>query len=156
MTPEVHFYQIEGVTLPRVIIDLARKSMERGWHIDLLSKDPPSLSNDLWAGDPISFFPHVLHDDARANENPVVISAVLNEFPNRGAEKALIVTGALEVEEDQISNFTRVMYVFERRLADEVSKARAYWKKFKERGVPLKYWSAENGQWIMKAQSPDG
>jgi DNA polymerase III subunit chi len=147
---EVLFYHLEHQSLERALPALVERTLERNWRavIQVGSEERvEALDTLLWTYREESFLPHGTRRDGNPEQQPVFLTSS-EENPN-DATVRFLVDGA---EVAAVTDYARVVYVFDGRDASAVEKAREQWKLVKEAGCEVTYWqqSAE-GRWQKKA-----
>ncbi len=106
-----------------------------------------SIDKFLWDYAPNSFLPH----DKLGCDHPVdqmIYITTQEENPNHAT--CIVLVDAVECESYQA--YDRLLYMFDGRDPDIVSKARLDWKKYSEGGYSMSYWQqSEMGGWEKKA-----
>lgn len=148
--PEVYFYHLESRTLEQVLPTLLERSLERGWHatVQAASKERvDALNKALWTYRDDSFLPHGAAGDGDAEAQPVYLTEG-EDNPN-GAVVRFLVDGA---EMADVSQYIRVVHIFDGRNDDAVARARDAWQGAKTRGYEVSYWQQdEDGRWQQRA-----
>ena len=147
---EIYFYHLERRTLEEVLPTLLEMSLKRGWRAAVQAASEErveALNTLLWTYREESFLPHGTRRDGNPEQQPVFLTSS-EENPNNATVRFLV-DGA---EVAAVTDYARVVYVFDGRDASAVEKAREQWKLVKEAGCEVTYWqqSAE-GRWQKKA-----
>ena len=151
---EFFFYHLERQSLEETLPVLLLKCQDRQWRsmVRRSSKEGvAALSELLWRFGENSFLAHACVDDekmqAYAADQPIWITSN-NDCPN-GAHVLFLLDGT-EVED--ISAYTRVVYLFDGRNEESLEKSRSFWKTLKQKDVALSYWQqSAQGGWEQKA-----
>jgi DNA polymerase III subunit chi len=144
---EIVFYHLKGQTPEQVLPALLQKSLERGWRVVVQGASDErieALDALLWTWRDDTFLPHGMWRDSEASEQPILLT-VNEENPN-GAVARFLVEGANMP--DKISEYQRVVVLFDGADPDAVEIARARWSEAKAAGFEVTYWRAdERGRW---------
>jgi DNA polymerase-3 subunit chi len=147
---EVLFYHLEHQPLERVLPSLVEKTLERGWRAVVQAGSEErveALDTLLWTYREESFLPHGTRRDGNVEAQPVFLTTG-EENPN-GATVRFLVDGA---EAQDLSSYTRIVYLFDGRDTSAVEAARAQWKAAKTGGADVTYWQqSPEGRWEKKA-----
>lgn len=148
---EVLFYHLQRQPLEVVLPRLLEKTLERGWKavVRLGSNERlQALDQSLWTYSEESFLPHGAAADGDPATQPVLLT-LDDERPN-GADCAFIADGAALPA--QISDYVRVVLLFDGNDDEAVSTARLIWKNVKSGGRDATYWQQnDEGRWEKKA-----
>lgn len=153
--PEVLFYHLERASLEDVLPGLLEKTRERGWKalVRVGSQERlEELDNHLWTYKEESFLPHSTNTDARAAEQPVLLTTV-DGNPN-GANVAFFTDGAVpdDWNSDLVKACQRIVLMFDGRDPAAMESARAQWKLARGTGYDTTYWQqTDQGRWEKKA-----
>ena len=143
---EMVFYHLDR-PLERVLPLLLEKCMERGWRALVQGASEEridALDAHLWTFREDSFLPHGTWREARASEQPVVLT-IHGDNPNRAAVRFLI-DGA-PVPSD-LTGCERIVLMFDGADPEAVAAARECWTKAKAQAFDVTYWQAdEQGRW---------
>lgn len=141
----VMFYQISRDPAHALVPLLARKSLEAGERVLVVSADKDqtaAISRALWSAAPDSFLANGEAGDAHAERQPVLLS---DEPEARNGARFMILADGQWREGD----FERTFYLFDEAT---ISQAREVWRSLRERqGLEMEYWAQENGRWSRKA-----
>lgn len=147
---EVLFYHLDRTPLERVLPDLLEKTLERGWRAVVQAgsiERIEALDTALWTYRDASFLPHGTGSDGPPEEQPIFLTTE-NDTLN-GATIRFFVDGC---DADDLTLYERVVYLFDGRDDEAVSKARSQWSKAKDAGHDVTYWQqSEQGRWEQKA-----
>jgi DNA polymerase-3 subunit chi len=154
--PEIWFYHLQRQPLENVLPGLIEKSLEKGWRVIVQARSEErldALDQWLWTYSDASFLAHGRARDGDVELQPVYLSTGA-ENPN-GAAIRIFVEGASMAEavaEPGASAYVRAIAVFDGANEDELTEARAQWKRLKDMGFALTYWQqGEAGGWEKKA-----
>jgi len=151
MVQEIRFYHLQRQPLEAALPRLMERVLEQGFYAVIRLPDEArlqSLDAALWTYDPASFLPHGTVGADHAARQPIVLTTG-EERPNE-ASIMVLVDGA-EPPAD-LSVFERCLYMFDGNDPDVLAKARADWKKFKNRAESVSYWQQKpQGGWEQKA-----
>jgi DNA polymerase-3 subunit chi len=106
------------------------------------------LNQSLWSYTPNSFLPHGTRQDGQPEHQPIFISPGLEPAPNQA--NLLFVTDGSEPEKTE--DYSRILDIFNGHDEEAVAAARHRWKRYKEAGHPVSYFSQKpDGAWEQKA-----
>jgi DNA polymerase-3 subunit chi len=146
---EVFFYHLERATLEEVLPTLLERSLERGWRAAVQAASEErveALDTLLWTYREDSFLAHGTARDGPASAQPIYLTVGAGN-PNE-AQIRFLVDGA---DLEDAAPYTRVVFVFDGRDADAVSRARAQWQEAKAQGLSVSYWQQDSdGRWQQK------
>jgi DNA polymerase-3 subunit chi len=147
---EVLFYHLEHQPLERVLPSLVERTLERGWRAVVQAGSEErveALDTLLWTYRDDSFLPHGTKRDGSADLQPVYLTTG-EDNPN-GATVRFLVDGA---EAGDVTDYARVVYLFDGRDAAALESARERWKAAKAAGAQVTYWQqSPEGRWEKKA-----
>lgn len=147
---EVFFYHLEQASLEQVLPDLLEKSLERGWHAVVQASSDErieALDQHLWTYKDDSFLAHGSAEDGPGDVQPVFLTTG-EDNPNE-ARIRFFVDGA---NSQEISDYERIVHLFDGRDEEAVAAARASWKHATGEGHAVTYWQQnEQGRWQKKA-----
>jgi DNA polymerase III subunit chi len=148
-TTEVLFYQLDRQPLDQVLPGLLEKTLERGWRAVVQAGSAERLEaidTLLWTYREESFLPHGTKSDGFPERQPVWLTAA-DDNPN-GATVRFLVDGA---DCASLSDYARVVYLFDGRDEDARAQARLRWKTAKSAGHQVTYWQQnDRGRWEKK------
>jgi DNA polymerase III subunit chi len=137
---ETLFYHLERRSLEDVLPGLVEKTLERGWRA-LIRADSAeraeAIDTLLWTYDDQSFLPHAQVGDGDGARQKVLITV---EDANPNGANVLFLVGGAGADWSALSDFTRVVTMFDGRDAHMLSSARAAWKDAKAAGHDVTYW----------------
>jgi DNA polymerase-3 subunit chi len=147
--PEIYFYHLERKTLEDVLPGLLERSLQRGWRAAIQAASEErleALNTLLWTYSVDSFLPHGTARDGPPQAHPIYLT--LGEENPNAAQVRFLVDGA---ELADPAPYTRVVFLFDGRDADAVTRARTEWQAAKAKGYAVSYWQQdENGRWQKK------
>ncbi|MFD1746147.1 DNA polymerase III subunit chi [Rhizobium helianthi] len=147
---EVLFYHLTESRLEDALPSLLEKSVERGWRVVLQTASEERLQlldQHLWTFRDDSFLAHGTDQVAMPEHQPILITAT-GENPNLATVR-FIVDGATPPD---LSEYERVVFMFDGYDADQLEGARGHWKRLKSEGHQLTYWQqSPEGRWVKKA-----
>jgi DNA polymerase-3 subunit chi len=147
---EIGFYHLQRSPLEEALPRLLEKALGAGMRALVRAPNEAEverLALQLWTFDAGSFLPHGSAKDGHAADQPIYLTAA-DENPN-GAELLAQVGGA---EMPDVANFKRCLDLFDGGDDDQLSAARARWKRYQAAGHQLTYWQQKpNGGWERKA-----
>jgi DNA polymerase-3 subunit chi len=149
-TPEIFFYHLERQTLEDVLPTLLLRSVAKGWRAAVQATSEErveALDTLLWSFSEESFLAHGTARDGQASEQPIYLT-VDADNPN-GAQVRFLLDGA---ELDDPSTYQRVVFIFDGRDPEAVTRARAQWQEARGSGHAVSYWQQDgDGRWQQKA-----
>ena len=143
---EIRFYHLTRKSLEQVLPELLEKTLERGARAVVRAGSPErveSLTQHLWTYNPNGFLPHGNAKDGNAEMQPVWLTAE-DERPNN-AEFLFLTDGA---DSAQLSDYTRVVDIFDGTDSDALAAARHRWTVCKKTGYVLSYWQQTDKGWV--------
>ncbi|MEM7619043.1 MAG: DNA polymerase III subunit chi [Pseudomonadota bacterium] len=147
---DVLFYHLEHTTLDRVLPGLLEKSLERGWRAVVQASSDErveALNQHLWTYHEQSFLPHGTSQDGHPPEQPIFLTT--SDINPNNANIRFFVDGA---DKANISEYTRVVYLFDGHNEEAIALARQQWKTAKDAGHDATYWQQNaHGGWEKKA-----
>ena len=131
----VDFYQLSRDPVESELPPLARKVLETGQRLLVVSDDAPQLGRideGLWAGRD-SFLAHGRAGEAHQERQPILLTDRLD--PANGAKFAALADGRWR---DEALGFERVFLFFD---GSTIEDARGIWRSLKDReGLERHYW----------------
>lgn len=147
---EILFYHLTESRVEDALPPLLDKSVARGWRVAVQVKETARrdlLDAHLWTFRDDSFLPHGTDEDELAEHQPILITASASN-PNKATVR-FVVDGA---EPPPLSDYERIVFIFDGYDQDQLEKARMHWKSFKAEGHSLTYWQqSQDGRWERKA-----
>lgn len=147
---EVLFYHLTESTLEDALPPLLEKSLQRGWRAVVQAgagERRDAIDAHLWVYRDDSFLAHGTDRDPYPSEQPVLLTTKPDN-PN-AAQIRFLVDGA---EPPDLSDYSRVVFVFDGHDAQQVEAARAHWKSVRAAGHDVTYWQqAADRRWERKA-----
>ncbi len=148
--PEISFYHLTKTPLEKALPQLLEKAVASGKHIVLLTSSEEQLTtldNTLWTYSTKKFLPHGREKDGFAEKQPIYLT---NSEQNPNNAEILVLTDGAEPE--YLSEFPRVLDVFDGNDEAAVAEARTRWKKHQEANHTLTYWQQDaKGAWQKAA-----
>jgi DNA polymerase-3 subunit chi len=149
--PEVLFYHLQRQPLEKVLPVLLEKTLERGWRavVQCGSRErAEALDAHLWTYAEDSFLPHGLAGEARAADQPILLTA---DAANPSSAPVCFLVEALPLPQDAMA-YERIVFLFDGNDPDAVDAARARWKEAKAQGMTVAYRQQdERGAWVERA-----
>lgn len=164
---EVLFYHLESKPLDLVLPELLEKCYERDWKTYIQCADKMMAQNIdklLWSYNPDGFVPHGLDDAPQAQRQnfdkqqysalqPILIGTQAHN-PNAATVRFLL--AGSDMPADEISNYQRIIVMFDGTNEQAVKTARNQWKTYKslpaEAISAITYWQQDMaGKWQKKA-----
>ncbi len=146
----IQFYHLTTTPLEVALPKIMEKALATGERVLVLVGDEQSmdkLNDAFWTYNDRSFLPHGSSKNAYPEEQPIYITYA-PENPNKAS--ILAVTDGSQLEE--LSDFSRVLDVFNGHDDAAVTAARTRWKTYKDAGHELKYFQQnEQGGWKQAA-----
>ncbi|MBK6801833.1 MAG: DNA polymerase III subunit chi [Novosphingobium sp.] len=138
----VDFYQLSRGPVERELPPLARRVLETGERLLVVSADTAQLGRideGLWAGRE-SFLAHGRAGEPHQERQPILLA---NELaPANGARFVALADGRWR---DEAERFERVFLFFDLATIDD---ARATWRRLKDReGMERNYWQQQDKGW---------
>lgn len=145
------FYHLQESPLEQVLPKLTEKAYATGKNIKILvgtEERVEFINSLLWTYNEESFLPHGSKKDGFAEEQPIFISA--DEKNENHAEILILVDGALP-DVQYLTNYERVLNIFDGKSETSLNNAREYWKEIKSLDGELHYWQQkDNGSFEQK------
>ena len=146
---EVLFYHLERQPLDKVLPGLLERTLARGQRavVQAGSRERiEALDTLLWTYQDESFLPHGTIEDGAPADQPVLLTET-EDNPN-GAVIRFLVDGA---DTARLTDYQRIVYLFDGRDEDAVIAARQQWKAAKAAGCTIAYWQQnDEGRWEKK------
>lgn len=147
---EVYFYHLQNQPLEKVLPQLLKKCLERGWRCVVQAQSDErvtALDQHLWTFRDDAFLAHGTDREANASEQPVLLTTT-DANPN-DAKVRFFVEGAAS---ENLEGYERAIHLFDGNDPDAVDGARAQWKTAQASGHAVTYWQQdEAGRWQQKA-----
>lgn len=147
---EVLFYHLTQSTLNDALPGLVERSLARNWHVVLQFVSIERMRDmdaHLWTWSEESFTAHGTEQDKYSHEQPVYLT--INESNPNGSQVRFLLEGA---SVNDVSNYERLVVMFDGRSDEQLGLARTQWKIYKEAGHNLTYWQqTEDRKWEKKA-----
>ena len=147
---EYGFYHLTRTALEPALGRLLERVLASGQRAVVVASSPErveALNRALWTFGRDSFLPHGTQRDGHAAEQPVYLTA--GEANPNGAAVRFLVDGA---EIGELAGYQRIVYLFDGRDADAVSRARVQWKAARDAGCEATYWQqSPEGRWEKRA-----
>ncbi|MBQ9235359.1 MAG: DNA polymerase III subunit chi [Alphaproteobacteria bacterium] len=147
----IDFYHLQSSDLEHTLPLLLEKAYALQQNILLKIGTPERvayLNTLLWTYDEEAFLPHGAKTDGNANLQPIWLTCG-DDNPN-AASLLFLVDGA-EASIDGMSQFSRVFYIFDGNVQEQLHKAREFWQAAKSGGLDCFYWQqTEQGRWQQK------
>ncbi len=143
---DVNFYQLAVRPLDAVLPRLLDKAFAAGFRCVIRSSDAGLLARldaALWTYDAASFLPHAVDGPSAAAQQILLTSAPTDA---NAADLIAVIDGALPGE---ITDYKRVLYLFDGADDAALDRARGHWRALKDRdGVTPVYWrESDGGRW---------
>lgn len=142
---KVDFYQLSRDPVEKVLPAIAAKVLAMGGRLLVVAAQPEqreSISEGLWATDPVSFLAHAEAGSGKDCVQPILLSATCN--PINGARLVALADGEWR---DEALSFDRVFYFFDHLTIDN---ARQSWRALRDQqDVEPRFWKQEGGRWMQ-------
>lgn len=154
---EIRFYHLTRYRLEEALTRLLRRVLERQDRAVIMastSERVEALNAHLWTYDPASFLPHGSAKDGHAAEQPIYLTAQL-ENPN-GAKLLMLCDGAPAPATEALGalGYELVCELFNGHDDEAVAEARAHWRFYREAGHKIAYFQQnDEGGWVDKTQA---
>lgn len=149
---EVLFYHLERAPLERVLPGLLEKTLQRGWKAVVQASSAErvdALDALLWTYREESFLPHGPGTGDDAALQPICLT-INGDNPN-GATVRFLVDGATIENASLMTEYERIVYVFDGNDDSETARARDRWKQARSAGHAVTYWQQdEHGKWHQR------
>ena len=150
--PEVLFYQTNREQ-EFVLRQILSKSYSMGWRILVKGTKQyriEHLDEYLWKVPEDGFLPHGLAGEDFDEMQPILLTS---EIISPEFREALVLIDGARPSSKEVEGAKRISVVFESRDQEAVRAARSLWKSLSEKGIPLVYWSEDEGGWVKKASA---
>lgn len=153
---EIRFYHLTRSRMEEALVRLLQRILERGDRAVVLAGSGErieALNAQLWTYDAASFLPHGTAGDGHAADQPIYLTATL-ENPN-GARLLMLCDGAGAPPAEALSAhaFETVCELFNGNDEAALAAARAHWRDYRDAGQTVLYFQQnEGGGWIEKAR----
>ncbi len=144
MSARVDFYQLSRDPVEQVAVMLARKVLQAGKRLLIVSDNPgqrATISKELWRGGAEEFLANGQADAEHAEKQPILLSHSMDAAND--ASMVMFVDGKWR---EEALNFERALLLFG---AEETEAARGLWRQLDEtEGVTREiHKQDENGRW---------
>jgi DNA polymerase-3 subunit chi len=152
---EALFYHLERHTLEDVLPGLLERTREREWRALLRvgsAERMEALDSHLWTYSEQTFLAHGTAAEGHASRQPIYLTTE-EENPNH-AQVLFLVGGAVPADwqAPALSEFQRIVLLFDGRDPETLNAARAAWRSAKEAGHEVTYWKeSPSGKWEKQA-----
>ncbi|MEM7618781.1 MAG: DNA polymerase III subunit chi [Pseudomonadota bacterium] len=147
---EVRFYHLQKQSLDQALPLILEKAYGANYKSLVIMQDENEaerMCSLLWTYKQNAFLPHGGKKDGNAEEQPIWISDV---DENENSANALILTQG--VTSNKTGEYDLVCEMLNGHSDQEISNARARWKKYQDLGYETTYWfQNEAGNWAKKA-----
>lgn len=145
----ISFYHLTRLSLEKSLPKLLEKILSQGLRAVVVTdtvSQVQSLNESLWTYHPTSFLPHGTEKEGRPEDQPIWITS---KIENLNGAQVLIFASLQEIED--FEGFSRVLYMFDGNLTENLEKARLLWRKYKGGGHSLAYWQQDStGKWVSQ------
>lgn len=143
---EMLFYHLEKVSLEHVLPNLLDKCLERGWRVVVQASSQErvdALNLMLWTYQEQSFLPHGTASDGNSQHQPIFLTDK-DENPNQATVRFYVDAAKI----NEVSDYNRVIYLFDGNDNQALQQAREQWKAAKQAGHDITYWQQnDQGRW---------
>jgi DNA polymerase-3 subunit chi len=140
---QVDFYQLSRDPVELALPGIARRVLESGARLLVVSGDPAQLariSQGLWSAGPETYLAHDRADSPMPQAQPILLAVDC-----AAANGAAMIALADGLWRDEALDFERAFYFFD---AATIDGARASWRALRGReGVTPRFWKQEDGKW---------
>lgn len=147
----VDFYHLQKAPLEHVLPKLCEKAYATGKRIKILLGNEERvefINSLLWTYAEDSFLPHGSKKDGFVENQPIFISA---SEENENQAQLLILADGATPSLDVLSQYERILNIFDGNDENALNRARAYWKEIKALNGELHYWQQnERGAFEQK------
>lgn len=147
----VDFYHLQKAPLEHVLPKLCEKAYATGKRIKILLGNEERvefINSLLWTYTEDSFLPHGSKKDGFVENQPIFISA---REENENQSQMLILADGATPSLDVLSQYERILNIFDGNDENALNRARAYWKEIKALNGELHYWQQnERGAFEQK------
>lgn len=144
--PELWFYHLERARVDEALPELFTKLLSRGGRALVISPEEgrlAALDEHLWTYRDDSFLPHGRAGQPQAEDQPVLLAGAPDNL-NR-ASMLFCLDGA---DPGDLSQWERVIVMFEASDETALARARALWSVHKDSNIARSYWKQnEQGRW---------
>lgn len=136
----VDFYHLQKAPLEQVLPKLCEKAYATGKRIKILLGNEERvefINSLLWTYAEDSFLPHGSKKDGFVESQPIFISANVDNENN--AQLLILADGAMPSLEI-LSEYERILNIFDGNDETALNNARTYWKQIKTLDGELHYW----------------
>lgn len=147
----VDFYHLQKAPLEHVLPKLCEKAYATGKRIKILLGNEERvefINSLLWTYVEDSFLPHGSKKDGFVESQPIFIST---SEENENQAHLLILADGATPSLDVLSQYERILNIFDGNDENALNRARAYWKEIKTLNGELHYWQQnERGAFEQK------
>ena len=147
----VDFYHLQKAPLEHVLPKLCEKAYATGKRIKILLGNEERvefINSLLWTYVEDSFLPHGSKKDGFVESQPIFIST---SEENENQAHLLILADGATPSLDVLSQYERILNIFDGNDENALNRARAYWKEIKALNGELHYWQQnERGAFEQK------
>ncbi len=147
----VDFYHLQKAPLEHVLPKLCEKAYATGKRIKILLGNDERvefINSLLWTYAEDSFLPHGSKKDGFVESQPIFIST---SEENENQAHLLILADGATPSLDVLSQYERILNIFDGNDENALNRARAYWKEIKALNGELHYWQQnERGAFEQK------
>lgn len=153
---EIRFYHLTRSRLEEALTRLLQRVIARQDRAVVLAASlerVEALNAHLWTHDPASFLAHGSARDGNAAEQPIYLTATL-ENPN-GAKFLMLCDGADAPSGDALAahGYETVCELFNGHDEAALANARTHWRGYREAGQNVSYFQQnDDGGWVEKAR----
>jgi DNA polymerase-3 subunit chi len=152
MTTTIQFYHLLSTGPERAVPKLMEKALANDARVLMLFDNEASLksmSDALWSHNPNGFLPHGSAREPHAEQQPILLA--LTDANLNNATILCIMDGSSPAS---LSQFSKVLDVFDGNDEAAVAHARSRWVAYKEAGHRLQYVQQQpSGSWKIEAEA---
>ena len=152
MTTTIQFYHLLSTSRERAVPKLMEKALSSGSKVVMLLDNDAALkamSDALWSSHAEGFLPHGTSKEPHADQQPILL-ALVDTNPN-GADILCVLDGSSPAS---LSQYTKVLDVFDGTDETAVAAARQRWSAYKDAGHALQYVKQQpGGGWKIEASA---
>lgn len=146
---EISFYKLTTLPINKAAPRLIEKIYYSGQRLLVVAENEElmrSLDDGLWAYSTKHFIPHGTFSDEYPADQPVYLSTKI-ENPNKSS--IAMALGSVELDDAPVS---KLLYMFDGNIPEQVTFARKKWKSYQNSGHALVFWQQNfKGAWEKQA-----
>ncbi len=142
---EISFYKLTTLPIIKAAPKLIEKIFYSGQRCTVLVQDSimqKTIDDGLWAYSTKHFIPHATSEDEFPEDQPVYITTKLESLNN---STIFIALGNIDLDQ---ANVSKLVYMFDGNIPEQLEFARNKWKSYQNKGHSLVYWQQNlQGAW---------